>query len=178
MALEGFYDLEPHVGHKIKAIQYGDDNVVLMCRTCDETLLDFDRDEDAAVKYARRGRYETRPLYATVDDDGDVVDIYSEESEAVEAPENDYVQGYGVFNIRTNLIPDEAQDFHHSFETAKEELELFATRAAENAAEADDEDDDAEDDEGLDDIGLTIPPANPGPLGVIVTRNEDDDDDY
>lgn len=178
MALDGFYDLQPHVGHKIKCLQYGDDNVVLECRTCDITLVDFDRDDDDTVDYIKRGRFETRPLYATLDENNMIEDIFSEESSAIAAPEDNYIQGYGVFDIETDSKPDTAQDFHSSFETAREELERFARAEAAGYDPDDDDSDDEEDSEDeLSNIGLMIPDARPGILGVIVTNNDDDDDD-
>lgn len=43
MGAHSFEDLKRHVGHNIKCVMYGSENVAVECITCDEVLLDFDR---------------------------------------------------------------------------------------------------------------------------------------
>ena len=48
MAAHSYNDLVTHVGHKIVCVTYGDpaENVAIECETCNEVLMDFDREEE------------------------------------------------------------------------------------------------------------------------------------
>ena len=45
--ITNYDELSAHVGHSIECVKYGDGvNMALECVTCNEVLLDYDRDED------------------------------------------------------------------------------------------------------------------------------------
>lgn len=46
MAAHSFSDLRSHVGHKISCVRYGEANVAVECETCNEVLLDFDKEDE------------------------------------------------------------------------------------------------------------------------------------
>ena len=48
MAAHTFKDLSQHVGHDIVCVTYGDpaENVAIECETCNEVLLDFDKEDE------------------------------------------------------------------------------------------------------------------------------------
>ena len=42
-----YKELKRHVGHDIVCVSYGnEDNVAIECETCNEVLLDYDKEED------------------------------------------------------------------------------------------------------------------------------------
>lgn len=47
MGASSYEDLKRHVGHKVECVVYGDDaNVSVECVTCNEVIIDFDREDD------------------------------------------------------------------------------------------------------------------------------------
>ena len=50
MSVSEYAGLRHHVGHVIECVTYGPngENVALECLTCDEVLLDYDKNEDDA----------------------------------------------------------------------------------------------------------------------------------
>ena len=44
MSVSNFKELKKHIGHKIVCVIYGNENVAVECETCDEVLIDFDRE--------------------------------------------------------------------------------------------------------------------------------------
>jgi hypothetical protein len=56
MGAHSFSDLIPHVRHKIQCVYYGGSskedaqNASVECATCNEVLIDFDRDEEKPIK--------------------------------------------------------------------------------------------------------------------------------
>ena len=46
MGVSNFEELSKHVGHEIVCVSYGNENVSIECETCNEVLMDYDRDED------------------------------------------------------------------------------------------------------------------------------------
>ncbi|MBP1309048.1 hypothetical protein JOD82_002068 [Paenibacillus sp. 1182] len=72
-------------------------------------------------------RYEIRKLWATVDENGDYVDIFDNVNDVKEQGMN-FTQGYGVFDNETNLLPDDAQDFHYDLQSARDELRNYLTQ--------------------------------------------------
>lgn len=48
MGAYDFKDLKRHVGHRIECVTYGNPpvNVAVECVTCNEVLIDFDKEED------------------------------------------------------------------------------------------------------------------------------------
>ena len=51
MSADSYKELKRHLGHKIVCVAYGGEDeepwsVALECETCNEVLLDYDREED------------------------------------------------------------------------------------------------------------------------------------
>jgi hypothetical protein len=48
MSIHSYRELIPHVGHDIVCVTYGDNavNVALECETCEEILIDYERQPD------------------------------------------------------------------------------------------------------------------------------------
>lgn len=47
MSAYSYKELKEHVGHNIVCVQYGNgDNVAIECETCNEVLIDYDKEED------------------------------------------------------------------------------------------------------------------------------------
>ena len=47
MVASSYKDLCRHVGHEINCVRYGDDvNVAVVCETCHEIILTFDKEDD------------------------------------------------------------------------------------------------------------------------------------
>lgn len=42
MGVHSFKDMQIHVEHKLRCVQYGDVNVAIECLDCNEVLVDFD----------------------------------------------------------------------------------------------------------------------------------------
>lgn len=75
-------------------------------------------------------QYEIMVLWATADEDGGYIDISRDKAQAEEWLSRDddavqIIQGYGVLDKTTNLMPDTASDFHYEKETAEAELASF-----------------------------------------------------
>ena len=47
MSVNSYAELKRHVGHKIVCVKYGKDaNVALECETCNDVLLDYDKEDE------------------------------------------------------------------------------------------------------------------------------------
>ena len=46
MSVRTFEELRKHIGHKIVVVIYGEENVSCECETCNEVLMDYDREEN------------------------------------------------------------------------------------------------------------------------------------
>lgn len=49
MAVQNYDELREHIGHKVVVVCYGEknaepENVAIECETCDEVLIDYDRE--------------------------------------------------------------------------------------------------------------------------------------
>ena len=46
MSVSNYKELKEHIGHKIEVVSYGEnkENISLECLTCNEVILDFDKD--------------------------------------------------------------------------------------------------------------------------------------
>ena len=73
-----------------------------------------------------------KPLFATADKNGHYIDVSPDITECQNwLKENDnkeaktIIGGYGIFNANTDLMPDDANDFHYSYEEAQQELSRF-----------------------------------------------------
>lgn len=69
-------------------------------------------------------------LWATADEDGGFIDVSREKGQVVEWLKEDeeaqqIIQGFGVINKTTNLMPDNARDFHYDRKEAEKELASF-----------------------------------------------------
>ena len=53
MSVTNFQELLDHKGHKVKVVSFGSkeeiENVSILCETCNEILLDFDKDEEVDI---------------------------------------------------------------------------------------------------------------------------------
>lgn len=71
------------------------------------------------------------PLFATADEHGHYLDVSSELDEVREYLEKDSVAksiiaGFGVFDQKTQMMPDGVKDFHYDFEEAMTELKSLS----------------------------------------------------
>ena len=44
MSCSNYKELKTHLGHKIVCISYGNDNISVECETCNEVILDYDKE--------------------------------------------------------------------------------------------------------------------------------------
>ncbi len=44
MSICNFKEAKQHIGHKINCVMYGKQNVSIECETCNEILIDFDKE--------------------------------------------------------------------------------------------------------------------------------------
>lgn len=73
-------------------------------------------------------KYIIKELYATVDSQGIYIDTSDNEQECRRWQQEDVqakgvIKGYGIFNIETGFIDNEASDFYYTYEEAKQDLE-------------------------------------------------------
>jgi hypothetical protein len=47
MSVHSYEDLVAHVDHALECVRYGSDNVVIECVTCNEILVDYDKEAAA-----------------------------------------------------------------------------------------------------------------------------------
>ena len=50
MSCYDYEALEAHVGHDIRCVRYGDDNVTVECHDCKEVITDADREPEEEVE--------------------------------------------------------------------------------------------------------------------------------
>lgn len=92
------------------------------------TILNTDKEHNTSEKEA----FVIKPLFATADKNGHYIDVSPDITECHEwLKENDnkeaktIIGGYGIFNANTDTMPDDANDFHYSYEEAQHELSRF-----------------------------------------------------
>lgn len=73
-----------------------------------------------------------KELYATADRDNNYINISANREECVDRLENgnnkqetQVIKGYGIFEIETGLVPDQANDFYYDYEEAEHELDFL-----------------------------------------------------
>jgi hypothetical protein len=69
-------------------------------------------------------------MWATVDNDGGFINVSRVKEQADEWLEEDeeavaVIKGFGIIYKPTNLMPDEARDFHYTLQEAESELRHF-----------------------------------------------------
>jgi len=75
-------------------------------------------------------KYEIIVLWATADEDGGFIEVSRDEETAREWMKADeeaieVIQGWGVIYKPTDMMPDDARDFHYKLEDAQKELNAF-----------------------------------------------------
>lgn len=83
MANTTYSELRQHIGHKIVCVCYGKkgkdpENVAIECETCNEVLLDYDRESEGQIFCANCGELVTEPdlVEVTVADTGAKFDLF------------------------------------------------------------------------------------------------------
>ena len=76
------------------------------------------------------GNLEIITLWATVDIEGGFIDVSRAKEQADEWLEQNeeavkVIEGFGILDKETNLMPDNSTDFHYTLEGAEKELRYF-----------------------------------------------------
>lgn len=98
-------------------------------KTVTETVFSIADEEDTM---SGKHSFIIKPLFAIADKDGYYIDVSRDIAECQKwLKEKNYkeaktiISGYGVFNSESDMMADNAEDFHYSYQEAQEELSRF-----------------------------------------------------